>query len=37
MLTHACSTVLSGAKERFAEEQPGWNFSKKKNDPGLEN
>ena len=31
------STVLSGAEERFAEERPGWNFSKNKNDPGLEN
>ena len=30
-------TVLSGAEERFAEERPGWNFSKNKNDPGLEN
>ena len=31
------TTVLSGAEERFAEERPGWNFSKNKNDPGLEN
>ena len=31
------TTVLSGAEERFAEERPGWNFSKNKSDPGLEN
>ena len=37
LLTVVHATVLSGAEERFAEERPGWNFSKNKNDPGLEN
>ena len=32
-LLSSLATVLSGAEERFAEERPGWNFSKNRERP----